>query len=111
MSVMSLAAPLPAAAEPTDIGTRLELEPLAFGHRRAGWSTAIWRVERRTFDLLLRIPATGDCSYPGLIEAPDGSVCMSYYSQHAYDHGVFDPPVEAGIGSVADVYFAELDLT
>lgn len=82
----------------------------AFGHRRAGWSTAVWRVEREDFELLLRIPATGDCSYPGLIEAPDGTVCMSYYSQHAYDHGVVAPPVATGIGSVADVYFAELDL-
>lgn len=71
-----------------------------------GASTAIWRVLRGELEPVLRMPATGDCSYPGLIEDPDGRVCMSYYSQHAYHEGVVDCPR----GDAADVFFAELEL-
>lgn len=78
----------------------------AFGLEREGWSMAMWKVHRGNLELVLRFPATGDCSYPGLIKDPQGRICISYYSQHAYHHGVVAPPR----GSAADVYFAELDL-
>jgi hypothetical protein len=67
----------------------------------------------------MRIPATGDCSYPGLIKDPEGRVCLSYYSQHAYHMGVVPmpfrleptPPHDHGqLLASDDVYFAELDL-
>jgi hypothetical protein len=31
---------------------------------------------------LLTLPSGGDTSYPGLVQAPDGTVWMSYYSSH-----------------------------
>ncbi|MHB9106072.1 MAG: hypothetical protein ACYDCO_03350 [Armatimonadota bacterium] len=71
-------------------------------------SLGLWRVERGALEPVLRIPATGDCSYPGLIEDPEGRVCLSYYSQHAYHQGVVD--YREGIGMPDDVYFAELEL-
>ncbi len=71
-----------------------------------GASTAVWRVRRGELEPGLRMPATGDCSYPGLVKDPEGRVCMSYYSQHAYHTGVVDCPRE----NAADVFFAELDL-
>ena len=58
----------------------------------------------------------GDCSYPGLIKDPEGRICMTYYSQHAYLMGV-EPfpwqqwgPAEAKALIPSDVYFAELAL-
>ena len=77
-----------------------------------GSSLSVWEVGRAEVTPVLRIPATGDCSYAGLIKDPQDRICMSYYSQHAYHHGVVDPPADTGIGkSAADVYFAELELT
>ena len=82
-------------------------------------SLGIWRVTRGAVTPVMRIPATGDCSYPGLIEDPEGRVCLSYYSQHAYHMGVVPmpfrleptPPHDHGqLLASDDVYFAELDL-
>jgi len=66
------------------------------------------------------IPATGDCSYAGLIKDPAGRICMSYYSQQAYHMGVVpmmfrykpEPPRHRGAQMLDpnDVYFAELEL-
>jgi hypothetical protein len=84
-----------------------------FGSQPGDWGTAIWRVNRGSLDRVLELPASGDCAYPGLIEDPDGRVCLSYYSQHAYDTGVLDRPAELDDGiheSAADVYFAEIEL-
>ena len=80
----------------------------------AGSSLSVWRVTEGHLEPVLRIPATGDCSYPGLIKDPEGRICISYYSMHAYHLGVIphglpnpsgDPP-----GYADDVYFAELEL-
>lgn len=81
-------------------------------------SLGIWAVKDAKVEPVLYIPATGDCAYPGLIKDPDGRVCMSYYSQHAYDMGVVShgydvdvcnpKPGEAG-APVDDVYFAEIE--
>lgn len=86
-----------------------------FGPQHEGWSTAVWRMERATLEKVLCIPATGDCSYPGLIEDPEGRVCLSYYSQHAYHMGIADVPAgvaqERYCNQAADIYFTELELT
>ncbi len=74
---------------------------------------ALWCVERGKIEPVLHIPAVGDCSYPGMIKDPEGRICMSYYSQHAYKMGVIEPPADTEgdlKGSAADVYFLELDL-
>jgi hypothetical protein len=71
-------------------------------------SLGVWRVERGALQPVLRIPATGDCSYPGMIVDPDGRVCLSYYSQHAYHMGVVACGDPAAVPD--DVYFAELEL-
>ena len=80
---------------------------------------AIWRLERGKIKPVLHMPAAGDCAYPGFIVDPKGRVCMSYYSQHAYLDGTLPPPYrldtepkydKGSLLSVADVYFAELDL-
>ncbi|HRU04298.1 MAG TPA: hypothetical protein P5137_00825 [Candidatus Brocadiia bacterium] len=76
------------------------------------FSLGVWEVEFGKVTPVLRIPAMGDCSYPGLIKDPDGRICMSYYSQHAYYMGVV--PSDAPFANVKempdDVYFAELEL-
>jgi len=75
-------------------------------------SLGIWEVRFGEVEPVLRIPAMGDCSYPGLIRDPDGRVCLTYYSQHAYYMGVVDSDVRSFDSSVApdDVFFAELEL-
>lgn len=75
----------------------------------------VYRVTRGHVELVLHIPATGDCSYPGLIKDPEGRICMSYYSQHAYHTGVVTQPARMFAGhpeplAADDVYFAELQL-
>ena len=75
-------------------------------------SLGLWKVGFGTVESVLRIPAMGDCSYPGLIKDPEGRICMSYYSQHAYYMGVFDSdaPFQNFNAAPDDVYFAELEL-
>jgi hypothetical protein len=82
-------------------------------------SLGIWTLTRGKVEPVLRIPATCDCSYPGLIKDPQGRICLSYYSQHAYDTGVIEkpfrpepaPPHDKGqLLTPDDVYFAELEL-
>lgn len=78
-----------------------------------GSSMGIWRVQRGHLEPVLRLPAGGDCSYPGMIRDPEGRICLSYYSQHAYLMGVLQPPAGSRTESrlnVNDVYFTELDL-
>lgn len=82
------------------------------------FSLGIWRVARGIVEPVLRIPATGDCAYPGFIVDPEGRVCLSYYSQHAYHMGLAEVPTrhdpsregEYSHSTPADIYFAELDL-
>jgi hypothetical protein len=82
-------------------------------------SLGVWKLTRGAVEPVLRIPATGDCSYPGLIADPEGRVCLSYYSQHAYTMGILPQrhiqidQVPHNTGQVlpqSDVYFAELSL-
>lgn len=82
-------------------------------------SLGIWRVSSTGLEPVLHVPATGDCSYPGLVKDPEGRICLTYYSKHAYHMGFATAP--EGIAqdndasgttgrSANDVYFAELDL-
>lgn len=71
-------------------------------------SLSIWRLTRKAIDPVLRIPAFGDCSYPGFIKDSEGRICLTYYSQHAYLLGVCEYPFSSRMP--ADVYFAELEL-
>jgi len=73
-----------------------------------GASLSIWQVERGALHPVLRVPAYGDCSYPGLIRDPEGRICLSYYSQHAYYLGVCAYPDSTQMPD--DVYFAEIEL-
>ncbi|MFA7372105.1 MAG: sialidase family protein [bacterium] len=82
-------------------------------------SLGVWRVERGQVERVLCIPATGDCAYPGMVVDPEGRVCLSYYSQHAYHMGVVAPPFrleaeapynQGSLLTPNDVYFAELEL-
>lgn len=85
-----------------------------------GRSLAVWRLTRGKVETVLRIPAVGDCAYPGFIKDSAGRVCMSYYSMHAYRLGVMQPfstiaPGTEGRASspavhVSDIFFAELEL-
>ncbi|MHB9106673.1 MAG: hypothetical protein ACYDCO_06425 [Armatimonadota bacterium] len=75
-----------------------------------GASLGLWRVTRGALEPVLRIPAYGDCSYPGLIKDPEGRICMSYYSQHAYHLGVIEHEEGEIVRKRNDVYFAELEL-
>ena len=91
-------------------------------------SLGIWRVERNAdrtrVEPVLRIPASGDCAYPGFIKDDDGRICLSYYSQHAYLMGALperplpDADIDPNLRNKNqpntqpqnDVYFAELEL-
>lgn len=76
-----------------------------------GSSLGIWKLTQGKVEPTLRIPATGDCSYPGLIKDDKGNICLSYYSQHAYQLGVVPTGLPEGSPfTCADVYFAELEL-
>ncbi len=74
----------------------------------SGASLSIWRVTRAALQPVLRIPAVGDCSYPGFIKDPEGRICLTYYSQHAYHLGVVN--YQNGISMPDDVFFAEIEL-
>ena len=80
-------------------------------------SLGLWRIADGDVVPVLRIPAMGDCSYPGLIKDPEGRICMTYYSQHAYIMGVVrahtpvpDTITKQAASIPSDVYFAELEL-
>ena len=80
-----------------------------------GQSLYVWELTRGQVTPVLRLPTGGDSTYPGFIKDPDGRLCISYYSQHAYCLGVL-PPFDAEVAErpefarVADIYFAEIAL-
>jgi hypothetical protein len=80
---------------------------------------AIWRLERGKVTSVLRLPAAGDCSYPGIAKDPSGRLFISYYSQHAYMDGVLPLPLypeeirvdhRGALLKPADIYFGEISL-
>jgi hypothetical protein len=79
----------------------------------------IWKLERAGLTPVMRLPAAGDCAYPGFIVDPAGRVCISWYTQHAYVDGTIERPYrmdtepkydKGTVLPLADVYFAELEL-
>lgn len=83
-------------------------------------TTGVWLLEKNKVTPVLNLPSANDCSYCGLIADPEGRICVSYYSQHAYAFGcepyayrdahlVSDTP-HGELLSKADIYFAELEL-
>ncbi|MFA6715089.1 MAG: sialidase family protein [Victivallaceae bacterium] len=50
----------------------------SFGRHR----TKIWSFENHTLREVLELPSAGDNSYPGTVFMPDGTLLISYYSQH-----------------------------
>jgi hypothetical protein len=85
-----------------------------------GRSLAIWHLDRAAVRRVMHIPALGDCAYPGFIRDPEGRLCISYYSMHAYRMGVLPPFTTLAPGAearpkslavhVSDIFFAELEL-
>jgi hypothetical protein len=82
------------------------------------WGLGVWQLESTGLKPVLHIPAAGDCSYPGLIKDPQGRVCLSYYSAHAYLMGIHeqqfyrdDKNDSFATAGANDIYFAELDLS
>jgi len=49
--------------------------------------TKIWRFANNTLKEVLELPSKGDNAYPGTAIMPDGTLLMSYYSQHETDEG------------------------
>ena len=69
----------------------------------SGSHTSIWRIpETGGAEHVLTVPSAGDCSYCGFANAPDGTVLMSYYSQHDR------LPLDGGMPTPADVYVAHI---
>lgn len=80
---------------------------------------AIWKLERGQVISILRLPAAGDCSYPGIAKDPAGRLFISYYSQHAYMDGVLPLPLypeevrmdhRGVLLKPADIYFGQIEL-
>ena len=49
--------------------------------------TSIWRVESGGIVHVLDLPSGGDTSYVGVVQQEDGSLLISYYSQHEVEKG------------------------
>lgn len=65
----------------------------SFGRHR----TRLWRLEGDAFEDVLEIPSKGDTAYPGTAICPDGSLLVSYYSQHARGGETWQPEIGADI--------------
>ena len=49
--------------------------------------TSIWRVESGGIVHVMDLPSRGDTSYAGVVQQKDGSLLISYYSQHEVEIG------------------------
>ncbi len=49
--------------------------------------TGIWRLENGGIVHVLDLPSGGDTSYAGVVQQEDGSLLISYYSQHEVEKG------------------------
>jgi len=70
----------------------------------SGHHTSVWDITDGRAEHLLTVPSAGDCSYCGLAFAPDGTVAMSYYSQHEW------MPLPPGQPTPADIFLARFRL-
>ena len=78
---------------------------LSPGSWRSG--TALWWLENDQLEPALWLPSGGDNAYPGMALADDGSVIVSYYSQHEY----LDQPGFQPSGPPASIYLAKVILS
>jgi hypothetical protein len=69
-----------------------------------GHHASVWEICGDQARHLLTVPSAGDCSYCGLVLAPDGDVIMSYYSQHER------LPLPALPPTPADIFLARIRL-
>ena len=68
------------------------------------YGTALWWLEDDKLEPALWLPSGGDNAYPGMALADDGSVIVSYYSQHEY----LDRPGFQEKGPPASIYLAKV---
>ena len=68
----------------------------------SGHHTTVWEIDGTTAKPLLTVHSGGDCSYCGLVPATDGTILMSYYSQHER------LPLPPDRSTPADVYLARI---
>lgn len=68
----------------------------------SGHHTTVWTLDGHRARHLLTVPSGHDCSYCGLASSMDGTVLMSYYSQHER------LPLPAQRPTPADVFVARL---
>lgn len=53
------------------------------GRSRNGEShMSIWRLQGHEVEPVIQLPSGGDCAYPGMLAQEDGTILVSYYSQH-----------------------------
>jgi len=69
------------------------------------WQVALWRFIGDSLEPILVLPSRGDNAYPGMV-VEEGSVLISYYSQHDVDNGPRPKPGECP----SEIYLAEIEL-
>jgi len=84
------------------IGRDLEPEPRNSALRR----TKIWKIEGTEAVEVLELPSCGDTSYAGTALTPDGSLLVSYYSQHEINDP--NPSEDNPISKPADLFVASI---
>ena len=70
----------------------------------SGHHTSVWEINGTSASHVLTVPSGHDCSYCGLASAVDGTILMSYYSQHER------LPLPRDRPTPADVYLARFQL-
>jgi hypothetical protein len=70
----------------------------------SGHHTSVRQINGTSASHLLTVPSGHDCSYCGLASAVDGTILMSYYSQHER------LPLPRDRPTLADVYLARFQL-
>ena len=74
--------PIDAAIQSPEI---VEMEDAVYlgGRSRNGESRmSIWRLQDHEVQPVVQLPSGGDCAYPGMLAQEDGTILVSYYSQH-----------------------------
>jgi hypothetical protein len=70
--------------------------------------TKAWKIEGDQAVEVLELPSKGDTSYVGTAMRPDGSLLLSYYSQHQIIDP--DPSVDDPNSKPTDVFIACVSL-
>ena len=70
--------------------------------------TKMWKLEGDQAVEVLEFPSKGDTSYVGTAMRPDGSILLSYYSQHEIVDP--NPSVDDPNSKPTDVFVASIDI-